>query len=103
MAKVKGKSKDITQLSARVPKELADKLNGHANQLGMTFTDVMVLALQGYIASPESRLPVVEAKLRRTELELKSLRSHIGLPNGDVKNGTGGDQLSALLGLESPK
>jgi len=44
MAKVKGK--DFTQLGARVPKELADKLKEHANQLGMTFTDVMVLALQ---------------------------------------------------------
>jgi len=101
MAKVKGK--DFEQVGARVPKELADQLKGHANQLGMTFTNVIVLALQGYIGSPESRLAVIEAKLRRTESELKLLRSHAGLPNDNLNKGSAGDDLAALLDLDRRK
>jgi len=101
MAKVKGK--DFEQLGARVPKEVADKLKKHAKQLRMTFTDVMVLALQRYMASPESRLAVVEAKLQRAESELNSLRSYVGEARDHANKKTVEGPLAALDKLVSPK
>src|SRR5208337_4129498 len=84
----------IRQKSHRDPPALIS-----SNSTARVFTQT----LQGYIGSPESRLAVVEAKLRRTESELKSLRSHVGLSNDYVSKGSSGDELAALVELERPK
>ena len=76
MSQVKGK--DYELLGGRVPKKLADRVKKHADQLRMKYTDVYVTAIERYMASPESRIEVLQAQVKQLETEVRSLRFHLG-------------------------
>ena|ERR1035441_2753062 len=95
--------KGLEQLSAQIPKQLKDELQAHANQLNKNLTKVVVSALRHYMASPESRLAIVEAKLQEAERKLNSLISHAGQPRDYANKKPVEGLLAPLLELERRK
>ena len=72
------KSIHFEQIGGRVPKKLADDFKKHAAKIRKSYTDLLVLVIEQYMASPASRLAVrvadLESQIGQLRWELRSVK-----------------------------